>query len=332
MRSATAAASTPIKSGRLVPVDRRAPRVDRDQGERGARRRDRERREDRPGRTGQGPCVVPVTLRGITLTSAARNSAANAIGRSTPGRPISNDASSHSLANSWTAHADRADGEEHAEVRDVRPREREGAVGRDTRGDDQRELRGRGGARRVRARSGPKVQEQHRADRRAQQGHVGRDLAAVLARHVFAELDRHGDQEQHGHPEEADVIQAEPGGLGPGRVGHQERAADDPDGRDPQTERAGAPPRVLMPAPQQDHDRRQQAGARDDREPDLVGPAGAARDRVRESHAAARDEQDEGREPWSPALCLRGHRSSVHDDAGGLAPPSPDRGQPVDRP
>jgi hypothetical protein len=81
--------------------------------------------------------------------------------------------------------------------------------------------------------SGRRIQEQHRADRRAQQGHIGRDLAAVLARHVLAELDRHGDQEQHGHREEADVVQPEPGGFGPGRVGHHERAADDPDGRDP---------------------------------------------------------------------------------------------------
>ena len=43
-----------------------------------------------------------VTLRGMTLTSAATNRAANAIGRSTSGRPTSNDALSHSLANPCT--------------------------------------------------------------------------------------------------------------------------------------------------------------------------------------------------------------------------------------
>ncbi len=313
----------------LAVIDRGVALVDRDQGERGAGRRDRERREDRPAVPGR----VLAAFRLLARDHAHEGGEEQRGERDRQVDPGSTDLERRvepQPREPVDAHADRADGEEHPEVRDVGSRERKGAVGRDTRGDDQRELRGGGGARRVRARFRPKVQEQHRADRRAQQGHVGRDLASILSRHVLAELDRHGDEEQHGHREEAEVVQPEPGGFGPGRFGHQERAAHDPDGRDPQAERAGAPPCVLMPAPQQDHDRRQQAGARDDREPDLLGRAGAARDRVRESHAAARDEEDEGREPWSPALCLRGHRSSVHDEAGGVAPPSPDRGQPME--
>ena len=43
-----------------------------------------------------------VALRGMTLTSTATKSADNAIGRSTWGRPISNDPLSHSFANPCT--------------------------------------------------------------------------------------------------------------------------------------------------------------------------------------------------------------------------------------
>lgn len=49
-----------------------------------------------------GTLRLSVTLRGMTLTSAATNRAANAIGRSTWGRPTSNDALSHSFANPYT--------------------------------------------------------------------------------------------------------------------------------------------------------------------------------------------------------------------------------------
>jgi hypothetical protein len=217
-------------------------------------------------------------------------------------------------------------------VRGVGSCERQGTVGGSARRDDQREFRGGRELRRVRRRVGAKGQEQHRADRGGEQRDVRHDLAPVLTGHVLAELDRHGDQEQHARREEPHVVRAEARRFGSGRVGHHERGAHGPDRRHPQTERRGAPPRAMVPASEQDHDRRQEAGARDDGKSDVFGGARTARHRVGERHAAARDEEDEGREPWSPALCLRGHRSNDHDAAGGLAPPSPDRGQPEDRP
>jgi hypothetical protein len=216
-------------------------------------------------------------------------------------------------------------------VRDVGSCESQGAVGRGPRGDDQREFRGHG-ARRVRIRFGAKGQEQHRADRGGEQRDVRHDLAPVLTGHVLAELDPDGDQEQHAGREKPPLVRAEPRRVGSGRVGHQERGAQGRDRRHPQAERRGASPCAVVPAPEQDHDRGEEAGARDDGEPDVFRGTQMARHRVGERHAAARDEEDEGREPWSPALGLRGHRSSDHDAAAGLAPPSPDRGQPEDRP
>jgi len=314
----------------LAVVDHRAAPVDRDQGEGGAGRGDRDGRED-------GPAVPRRILAPF-------------------GHPSGDDADEHrdeqggerdrqvdlglsdlercaqpQLREPVDTQTHPADPEEHPEVRDVGSRERQGTVGRDARGDDQREFRGHG-ARRVIRRFRTKGQEQHRADRGGEQCDVRHDLAPVLTGHVLAELDPDGDQEQHARREEPPLVPAESRRIGSGRVGHQERGAQGRDRRHPQTERRGAAPRAVVPTPEQDHDRREEAGARDDGEPDVFRGTQTARDRVGERHAAARDEEDEGREPWSPALGLRGHRSSDHDEAAGPAPLSPDRGQPENRP
>ena len=100
MRSATAAASTPIRSDAwsFPIVELRVSTATRASAALVAAT-ESVVRIARPYRAGS---LRSVTLRGITLTRAARNSAANAIGRSTSGRPISNDPSSHSPANPWT--------------------------------------------------------------------------------------------------------------------------------------------------------------------------------------------------------------------------------------
>jgi hypothetical protein len=315
----------------LAVVDHRATPVDSDQGEGGAGRRDREGRED-------GPAVPRRILASFGHPSwddadERRDEQGGERDRQVdPGPADLERCAQPQLGEPVHPYTHPADGEEHPQVRHVGSGERQGTVGRGARSDDQRELRGRRDAGRVGRRPGAKGQEQHRADRGGEQRDVRDDLAPVLTRHVLAELDRHGDQEQDARREEPHVVRAEPRRFGSGRVGHQERGAHGPDRRDPQTERRGAPPCAGLAAPEQDHDRRQEAGPRDDGESDVLRGARTARHRVGERHAAARDEEDEGREPWSPALRLRGHRSDDHDAAGGLPPPSPDRGQPEDRP
>ncbi len=314
----------------LAVVDHRAAPVDRDQGEGGTGRGDRQGRED-------GPAVPRRTLASFGHPSGddadeRREEQGGERDRQVDLGPSDLERCAQpQLREPVHTHTHPADREEHPEVRDVGSCERQGAVGRGAQGDDQRELRGRRGARRSRRRVGAQGQEQHRADRGGEERDVRRDLAAVLTGDVVAELDRHGDQEQHARREEACIVGPEPRRFGSGRVGHQERGAHDRDGREPQTERRGAPPRLRVPAPEQDHDRREEAGTRDDGGRDVGRRARTARRRVGERHAAARDEEDEGREPRSPALCLRGHRSNDHHAAGGLAPPSPDRGHPEDR-
>ena len=312
----------------LVVAEHRAAPVDRDQGEGGAGRGDGQGREDGPA----------VPRRNLTSFGDPPGDDADERRDEQGGeRDRQVDLGTSDLERSAQpqlrepvhTHTHPADREEHPEVRDVRSCERQGTVGRCARSDDQRELRGPRG---VGHRVGTQGQEQHRADRGAQQRDVGHDLAAVLTGHVLAELDRHGDQEQHARRQEPHVVQAEPRRFGSGGVGHEQAGAHDPDRRDPKTERRGAPPRALVPAPEQDDDRGEEAGTRDEGGSDVVRPARTARRRVGERHTAARDEEDEGREPRSPALCLRGHRSKDHDAAGGLSPPSPDRGQPEDLP
>ena len=305
---------------------------DGDEAEGAARRRDRERREH--GLAVPGGVLAPIGhLAGDEADEHGDEERAERDRQVDIGPPDLERPGEPQVREGDDAHAHRADRDEHPQVRDVRPRERQRAVGREPRGHDQRELGRRRESRRPRGGIGAKVQEQHRADRRAEQRHIRRDLATILPGDVLAELDRHGDQEQRSHRQEREVVQAETGGFGPGRLGDQERPAHDRDREDPEAERGRAPPGVLPPAPEQDHDRRQQTRADDDREPHAVEWIGRiARGRVRESNAAARDEEDEGREPWGPALCLRGHRRSDHDGAGGPAPPSPDRGHLADRP
>jgi hypothetical protein len=315
----------------LAVVDHRAAPVDRDQGEGGAGRGDRQGRED-------GPAVARRILASFGHPSGddadeRRGEQGGERDRQVDLGPSDLERCAQpELREPVRTHTHPADREEHPDVCDVGSCQSQGAVSRGAQGDDQREFRGRRGARRVRRRVGAQGQEQHRADRGAEQRDVRHDLAAVLTGHVLAKLDRQGDKEQHARREEPHVVRAEPRRFGSGRVGHQERGADDRDRPDPQTERRGAPPRAMVPAPEQDHDRRKEARTRDDGESDVCCGARTARRRVGERHAAARDEEDEGREPRSPALCLRGHRSSDHDAAGGLTPPSPDRGQLEDRP
>jgi hypothetical protein len=101
MRSATAAARTPIRSEawRSSITELRLSTATRARAALVAAT-ERVVRTALPYRAGS--LRRSVTLRGITLTSTATNRAANAIGRSTSGRPISNDALSHSSANPYT--------------------------------------------------------------------------------------------------------------------------------------------------------------------------------------------------------------------------------------
>ena len=269
MRSATAAASTPIRSEAWSSSIAGAPRVDRDQGERGAGRRDRERREHRPA----VPRRVLATFGHLARDRRSRAPRGTArrtrsAGRPRVGRPRTT-ASSHSRANAKTPAADRADGDEHPEVRDVGSREREGAVGRDTRGDDQRELGGGGRARRVRCsiRAEGTGTASCRSPRSAG---PRRPRSRGGPRAPRARGTRSPRRPGTARPPRGSRRRTGPSLGGSGPVASVIRSAPltTPMAAIPRPSERRAPPRVLMPAPQQDHDRRQQAGARDDREPD----------------------------------------------------------------
>jgi len=219
----------------LAVVDHRAAPVDRDQGEGRAGRGDRQGREDGPA----VPRRILAWLRHPPGDDAdqRRDEQGGERDRQVDLGPSDLERCAQpQLGEPVHTYAHPADREERPEMRHVGSCERKGTEGRRTRSDDQRELRDRRGTRRVARRFGAQGQEQDRADRGGQERDVRHDLPAVLTGHVLAELDRHGDQEEHARREEPRLVRAEPGGFGSGRVGHQERGAHDPDRPDPQTE------------------------------------------------------------------------------------------------
>ncbi len=199
--------------------------------------------------------------------------------------------------------AERADRGEHPEVRGVRADERQCHERREAGRGDEGEAR-RGGRRGGVGSRGTQVEEQHRPDRGGQQGDVRCDLALVLPRQVGSELDGHGDEEQHGHDEERDLVRAQAGRDGTARLQDEEGQGDAGDAEDPEAEPGRAPPRVGQAAPEQDRSGCEEAGDGDEREP--------GRDPVlaRIGHGDSRpsgEQQQRGRDPRSRSPGLGRH-------------------------